>query len=146
MIAEVRRKAIHLAFILVPLIYLYDLLPKAFIVRGLLVATAVSIAIAWYLIQGGDDFTDRNTSPEPLDVAFGIALIVLVLEAMRRTNGWIMPVITSCFIAYALLTAMLFIRGQWSFGRASGAMLAGVLPFGTFVFDARLQRERQAVP
>ena len=44
-IAEVRRKAIHLAFIVVPLVYLYDLLPKAFIVRGLLAATAVSIAI-----------------------------------------------------------------------------------------------------
>ena len=45
LIAEVRRKAIHLAFILVPLVYLYDLLPKRFIVRGLLLATAISIAI-----------------------------------------------------------------------------------------------------
>jgi len=65
-------------------------------------AAALSIAIVVYLIQGGDDFTDRNTSPEPWDIAFGIALIVLVLEAMRRTNGWIMPAITSAFILYAL--------------------------------------------
>jgi TRAP transporter 4TM/12TM fusion protein len=65
-------------------------------------AAALSIAIVVYLIQGGDDFTDRNTSPNGIDVAFGLALIVLVLEAMRRTNGWIMPVITSAFIAYAL--------------------------------------------
>ena len=57
-------------------------------------AAALSIAIVVYLIQGGDDFTDRNTSPEPWDIAFGIALIALVLEAMRRTNGWIMPIIT----------------------------------------------------
>ena len=28
-------------------------------------------------------------------------LIVLVLEAMRRTTGWILPVITGCFLAYA---------------------------------------------
>ena len=42
---EVQRKAIHLSFILVPLIYHYDLLPKAFIVRGLLFATLVSIVI-----------------------------------------------------------------------------------------------------
>ena len=48
------------------------------------------------------------------------------------------------FIAYALLTALLFIRGQWTMGRASGAMLASVLPFGTFVFDARLRREQAA--
>ena len=65
-------------------------------------AAALSIAIVVYLLQGGDDFTDRNTSPNNLDVVFGIGLIVLVLEAMRRTNGWIMPVITSAFIAYAL--------------------------------------------
>ncbi len=65
-------------------------------------AAALSIAVVVYLIQGGDDFTDRNTSPNAWDIVFGIALIVLVLEAMRRTNGWIMPVITSCFIAYAL--------------------------------------------
>ncbi|MDP2448272.1 MAG: TRAP transporter fused permease subunit [Polaromonas sp.] len=66
------------------------------------IAAALSIAIVVYLILGGDDFTDRNTSPEPWDIVFGIGLIVLVLEAMRRTNGWIMPVITSAFLLYAL--------------------------------------------
>ena len=40
---EIQRKAIHLSFILVPLIYHYELLPKWFIVRGLLVAIVVSI-------------------------------------------------------------------------------------------------------
>ena len=40
---EIRRKAIHLTFILVPLIYHYDLLPKVVIVRGLLIATLLSI-------------------------------------------------------------------------------------------------------
>jgi len=62
----------------------------------------VSIAIVAYLIHGGDDFTDRNTVPITMDIILGIALIVLVMEAMRRTNGWIMPIITTCFIAYAL--------------------------------------------
>lgn len=65
-------------------------------------AAAASIAIVFYLVQGGDDFTDRNTAPNGVDVVFGLGLIVLVLEAMRRTNGWIMPIITSAFIAYAL--------------------------------------------
>ena len=49
-------------------------------------AAILSIAIVWYLIQGGDDFTDRNTMPEAWDIFFGIALIALILEAMRRTN------------------------------------------------------------
>jgi TRAP-type uncharacterized transport system fused permease subunit len=51
---------------------------------------------------GGDDFTDRNTSPLPWDIFFGVALILLILEAMRRTAGWIMPVICLAFLAYAL--------------------------------------------
>ena len=39
-----------------------------------------------------------NTSPNTWDIVFGVALIVLVLEAMRRTTGWIMPVICTAFI------------------------------------------------
>jgi TRAP transporter 4TM/12TM fusion protein len=66
-----------------------------------------SIAIVAYLIAGGDDFTDRNTLPSPTDIAFGIALIVLVMEAMRRTNGWIMPAVTACFLLYALFGPLL---------------------------------------
>src|SRR3954462_2012513 len=66
------------------------------------VAAALAIATVVYLIQGGDDITDRNTSPLPWDIAFGLALIVLVLEAMRRTAGWIMPAICLAFVAYAL--------------------------------------------
>jgi glycerol-3-phosphate acyltransferase PlsY len=45
LLPEIQRKAIHLSFILIPLVYLYDLLPKRFIVQGLLVATLVSIVI-----------------------------------------------------------------------------------------------------
>ena len=88
-------------------------------------AVALSIAIVAYLILGGDDFTDRNTSPEPWDIVFGIALIVLVMEAMRRTNGWIMPVITSAFILYALLGPYLpapWTHKGYEIGRLIGVM------------------------
>ncbi len=88
-------------------------------------AAALSIAIVWYLIQGGDDFTDRNTAPAPWDIAFGIALIVLVMEAMRRTNGWIMPAITSCFIAYALLGA--YLPAPWTHKGYEIGRLVGVM-------------------
>ncbi len=43
LLPELQRKAIHLTFILIPLIYHYELLSKPFIVRGLLVATLLSI-------------------------------------------------------------------------------------------------------
>jgi TRAP transporter 4TM/12TM fusion protein len=88
-------------------------------------AAALSIAIVWYLIQGGDDFTDRNTTPNPWDIAFGVTLIVLVMEAMRRTNGWIMPAITGAFIAYALFGA--YLPAPWTHKGYEIGRLVGVL-------------------
>src|SRR3954468_14493432 len=66
------------------------------------IASLLAIATVAYLVLGGDDLVDRNTSPLPWDIFFGIALIFLILEAMRRTAGWIMPVICLAFLAYAL--------------------------------------------
>ncbi len=88
-------------------------------------AAAMAIAVVVYLIQGGDDFTDRNTSPEPWDIAFGIVLILMVLEAMRRTTGWIMPIITSCFLAYALLGP--FLPAPWTHKGYEVGRLVGVM-------------------
>ncbi len=90
-----------------------------------LIAAAVSIAIVAYLIMGGDDFTDRNTSPEPWDIVFGIALILLVMEAMRRTNGWIMPIITTCFILYALFGP--YLPAPWTHKGYEVGRLVGVM-------------------
>jgi TRAP transporter 4TM/12TM fusion protein len=88
-------------------------------------AAALSIGIVVYLILGGDDFTDRNTSPETWDIVFGIALIVLVMEAMRRTNGWIMPIITSCFILYALFGP--YLPAPWTHKGYEIGRLVGVM-------------------
>src|ERR1700681_1121714 len=65
-------------------------------------AAAVSVAILAYAIWGGEDFTDRATTPTRLDVTLGVIFIVLLLEATRRTTGWIMPVVGLLFIAYAM--------------------------------------------
>ena len=56
-----------------------------------------------YALWGGDDFTDRATSPDRWDVIVGVIFIVLLLEATRRTTGLIMPVVSLFFIAYAML-------------------------------------------
>lgn len=95
---------IHVAFVLFLCFLVFPVAPR-FRHRVMWwdwIAAVLAVAIAVYALWGGDDFTDRNTSPERWDIVFGVALIVLVMEAMRRTNGWIMPVITSAFIAYAL--------------------------------------------
>ena len=88
-------------------------------------AAAGSIAVVVYLLQGGDDFTDRNTSPNPWDIAFGITLVVMVLEAMRRTNGWIMPLITAAFIAYALFGP--YLPAPWTHKGYEIGRLVGVM-------------------
>src|SRR5437016_7730035 len=61
----------------------------------------LGVAICAYLVSQGDDFFDRSITPTDWDIFFGVALIVLVLEAMRRATGWIMPVITMGFLLYA---------------------------------------------
>src|SRR5215217_7083374 len=66
------------------------------------VAAAVAVAILAYAIWGGEDFTDRATSPTQLDIALGVIFIVLLLEATRRTTGWIMPAVAILFIVYAM--------------------------------------------
>lgn len=63
----------------------------------------LAVATIGYALWGGDDFTDRATTPDHLDVIVGIIFIILVLEATRRTTGLIMPVVAVFFIAYAML-------------------------------------------
>jgi TRAP transporter 4TM/12TM fusion protein len=102
-------RPVHVGFVLVLTFMLFPI-AKRFRHRIMWwdwIAALLSIAVVLYVILGGDDFTDRNTTPAPWDVFFGLALILLVLEAMRRTNGWIMPAVTSCFILYALFGAYL---------------------------------------
>ncbi len=61
-----------------------------------------SLGIVYYVLSSGDDFMDRNTMPNQIDIAVGLALIFLILEALRRTNGLILLAVTLSFLAYAL--------------------------------------------
>ena len=45
----------------------------------------LGVATIAYLLAGGDDIWDRNTLPTNSDVFFGVAFVLLVLEACRRT-------------------------------------------------------------
>jgi TRAP transporter 4TM/12TM fusion protein len=97
-------RPVHVAFVLF-LVYL--VFPAT---RGLRnrvswwdwILAALPVVIIAYMLMGGDDFSDRNTLPNQWDMVFGLVFVLLVLEAMRRTSGWIMPVISLCFILYAL--------------------------------------------
>lgn len=96
-------RAIHVAFVLF-LTFLIFPVARRFRHRVMWwdwLLAAAGVATTVYLIASGDDFFDRSILPNNWDVAFGVVLALLILEAMRRTTGWIMPFITSCFLAYA---------------------------------------------
>ena len=75
-----------------------------------IVGAVLSVGVIWYMMTGGtwtsfdgvDDFLDRYVSPTREDLVVGAILIVLVLETTRRATGWIMPVLSMMFFAYAL--------------------------------------------
>ena len=91
---EIRRKAIHLSFILVPLIYLYDLLPRRFIVRGLLVAVLVSLVfelvrlhdprVRLLLSRFFRDLVRRHESKELLGSTYLLIAAVLTIELFPK--------------------------------------------------------------
>ena len=63
------------------------------------------------------------------------------MPAAVKTAGWIHGVL---FVLYLFSVAEVTIRRRLSFALASGALLASLVPFGTFALDARLRREERA--
>jgi TRAP transporter 4TM/12TM fusion protein len=101
-------KAIHLAAVL-GLIFLMFPGGKLFggpkignvpVLDWLLAGAVVAAAI--YLPVIFDDLTFRIGNPNELDVLMGTAMVLLTLEATRRSMGWVLPAIVVVFILYAL--------------------------------------------
>jgi TRAP transporter 4TM/12TM fusion protein len=95
---------IHVAFVMMLAFLLF---PMAARFRNRIrwwdvLAGLAAVVILIYALMGGDDFTDRATMPNKLDMTLGIIFIVLLLEATRRTTGAIMPFIALLFVAYAM--------------------------------------------
>jgi TRAP transporter 4TM/12TM fusion protein len=63
----------------------------------------LGIAVIVYMLIDFDAFIYRSVIPNFWDKFFGVILILLVLEATRRTTGWIMPAIVIVFLTYAFV-------------------------------------------
>jgi TRAP transporter 4TM/12TM fusion protein len=74
-------------------------------VDWLLIGLAV-VSLAWPILDM-QRFVYRAATPEAVDVALGTVLILIVLEATRRTVGWILPVTALGFLAYAQFGSVL---------------------------------------
>ncbi len=101
-------KAIHLAavlgliFLMFPAgrIWLGPRLGNVPLLDWLLAGAVVAAAI--YLPLVFDDLTFRIGMPNETDVLMGTIMVVLTLEATRRSMGWVLPAIVIVFILYAL--------------------------------------------
>src|SRR5919197_3472598 len=98
-------RAIHVAFVLF-LTFLY--FPAADRWRARIqwfdvILSLLGVATIVYLLADFDEFIERAVTPTHWDLFFGIALILLVLEAVRRTSGGILAAVVSTFIVYSFV-------------------------------------------
>ncbi|MGI8305677.1 TRAP transporter permease [Saccharopolyspora hattusasensis] len=85
------------------------------------VLSAIALLVGFYPVlpvpSGGfDAFLDRQGSLSTVDIVAGALLLLLVLEATRRTTGWILPVICAAFIGYAYYGG--FLPQNWGIAHA----------------------------
>jgi len=79
----------------------------------------------------------------------GISFLVLLSVAMPlkyfadlpeavKTFGWIHGLL---FVLYLISVAEVAVKRRWSFAQVFGAIVASLIPFGTFALDVRLRRD-----
>lgn len=61
-----------------------------------------AVAASLYIPYVFDDLAFRIGNPDAIDVVMGTIMIVLLLEATRRSMGWPLPIIAMIFLLYAL--------------------------------------------
>jgi TRAP transporter 4TM/12TM fusion protein len=95
----------RVSFLLIALVLIFMLVPRR---KGaapriepldwLLIAAAIA-ALSWPIIDFRQ-FVYRAAYPLPVDVALGTVAILVLLEATRRSVGWILPATAAAFILY----------------------------------------------
>ncbi len=104
---DLNHRSIHWLFISVLTFSLYPFSKKRSpsqrmtVLDGLLLIASVVICL-WLFINSGD-ILNRAGSFETIDVIMGTALVLLTLEASRRTTGPAVSIVALFFLAYAFL-------------------------------------------
>jgi TRAP-type uncharacterized transport system fused permease subunit len=96
-------RGIHVGMVLFLSFLVFPITPK---MRGKLawydiLLSLLSVSTIVYMLWDFEDFIYRAVTPETPDMILGTILMVLVLEAARRSAGWIMPAVVLGFLAYA---------------------------------------------
>lgn len=75
-----------------------------------------------------------------LGIAMPLKYFAGYLEAVK-TVGWAHGVL---FVLYLIAAAEVTVARRWRFTTILGVFVAALIPFGTFVLEARLRREENA--
>ncbi len=115
LLEETTHRGIHLAFVIGLIFLVFSFLPShgktvqpstmlspggiPLIDWALCIAAAIASLYVPYVFH---DLADRIGNPNMLDVVMGTIIIVVLLEATRRSIGWGLPIIAMFSIVYAL--------------------------------------------
>jgi TRAP transporter 4TM/12TM fusion protein len=115
LLREATHRGVHLAFVLGLIFIVFGFrrshadapgrrrawAPGGVPVVDWLLAVAVALSVL-YIPYVFDDLAFRVGNPSMLDVVMGSILMILLLEATRRSMGWPLPLIAILFMVYAL--------------------------------------------
>jgi len=115
LLREVTHRGVHMAFVL-GLVFLVfaatargkrTLYPSSLLRPGGIpvidwILAAMAVVSTLYVPWIFQDLAFRVGNPLPIDVVMGTMLIVVLLEATRRSMGWPLPVIAILIMAYAV--------------------------------------------
>ena len=105
MLGIVQPQIYRVSFLLIALVLTFVLYPSIPAWRPRVAAVdwalaAVSVLVLAWPIVDFDQFVRRAATPSGLDILFGVVTTLLVLEATRRTVGWILPATAIAFLIY----------------------------------------------
>ena len=90
----------RVSFLLLALILTWAAYPRHRAADAALLALTLA-ALVWPILDF-ETFVYRAATPTTIDIALGVAAIVVILEATRRTSGWILPLTAAAFLAYGM--------------------------------------------
>jgi len=105
-LVAMQQRTVHLTFVMVLAFLLWPASKKLsrFKLPWYDIALALAgLGVGVYLLANYQALLLRAGMPTPLDVAFGIVAIILVLEITRRTIGPELPLVATFFLFYAYL-------------------------------------------
>ncbi|HZI50858.1 MAG TPA: TRAP transporter fused permease subunit [Terriglobia bacterium] len=106
----VQPQVYRVSFLLIALVLTFLLYPfrqgqKLHIIDLLLIGLTL-LALVWPLVDF-DEFIYRAAEPRLMDLVGGTLTVLIVLEATRRTVGWILPIAAILFILYGYYGSLL---------------------------------------